>query len=194
MEWLPLGIRDVILLLVVGAALYLVYVVLKLVQVGRRHGVPPVGDGPGEPPREPSAAPTFTPQEPIVSPYRAIRTYEDLAAEAVAAESGPPAAPPPPAVVPASSGSGFGEHIGEHLLRTEMEGEMQQLREEIENLRRELEEVRAARRVSPQYSEAMELVQRGKSAQEVSDHLGISLAEAELVQALSRGQTRLIRD
>ena len=56
-----------------------------------------------------------------------------------------------------------------------------------ERMRVEVEELRAARRVSPQYSEAMELAQRGMSAQDVADRLGISLAEAELVHALSRG-------
>ena len=69
-----------------------------------------------------------------------------------------------------------------------MEMEIQRMRDEMLQMRREMEELRAARRVSPQYAEAMELAQRGMGAQDVADRLGISLAEAELVQALSRGQ------
>lgn len=94
------------------------------------------------------------------------------------------AAPPPE---PARRAPGFGEHLAEHLARSETEAEVQRLRAEIDALRAELEELRAARRVSPQYAEAMELSQRGLTAQDVADRLGISLAEAELVHALSRG-------
>jgi hypothetical protein len=83
---------------------------------------------------------------------------------------------------------GFGEHLAEHLARSEMEMEVQRMRDEMERMRAELEEMRVARRVSPQYAEAMELAQRGLPAQDVADRLGISLAEAELVHALSRGE------
>lgn len=84
--------------------------------------------------------------------------------------------------------SGFGESLATHLARSDMEAEMQRLRDEMARMQKEMEELRASQRVSPQYAEAMELSQRGLSAQEVADRLGISLAEAELVQALSRGK------
>jgi hypothetical protein len=83
--------------------------------------------------------------------------------------------------------TGFGEHLADHLARSDVEMEVQRMRDEMERMRAEMEELRAARRVSPQYAEAMELAQRGHPAQDVADRLGISLAEAELVQALSRG-------
>ncbi len=80
--------------------------------------------------------------------------------------------------------AGFGEHLAEHLARSEMEMEVQRMRSEMERMRSEVEELRAARHVSPQYAEAMELAQRGMTAQDMADQLGISLAEAELVHAL----------
>lgn len=88
---------------------------------------------------------------------------------------------PPPAA------AGVVEPFAEHLARSGMEMEIRLLRKEMETLRAELEELRAARHVSAHYAEAMELSQRGLTAQDVADRLGISLGEAELVHALSRG-------
>jgi hypothetical protein len=89
--------------------------------------------------------------------------------------------------MPAARTAGFGEHLADHLARSDMEMEVQRMRDEMKRMQAEMEEMRAARRVSPQYAEAMELSQRGLTAQDVADRLGISLAEAELVHALSRG-------
>jgi hypothetical protein len=102
----------------------------------------------------------------------------------------PAVATPPSGQLPAGEGraGGFGEHLSEHLVRSDMEMELQRMRDEMQRMSQELEELRAARRVSPQYAEAMELAQRGMNAQDLADRLGISLAEAELVHALSRGR------
>ena len=221
MEGLPLGLRDIILLLVVAAALYLAVMLLKLLRVGRRK--PPQPDS-VEVPYEP-VVPAFSvdPEPyagaaPMAAAARAVATYEELAeaeAQALRAQANPawddevqdlfrdnrgpvqPAEPrpearsaPSPEKRPATpGGSGFGEHLSEHLARTDMEMEVQRMRDEMQRMRQEMEELRTARRVSPQYAEAMELAQRGMTAQEVADHLGISLAEAELVKALSQGGT-----
>jgi hypothetical protein len=121
-----------------------------------------------------SPAPTFEWEE-----------VKDLFGDAVDV---PIPAPRAPISTPAAPrASGFGEHLADHLARSDVEMEVQRMRDEMERMRVEVEELRASRRVSPQYAEAMELVQRGHSAQDVADRLGISLAEAELVQALSRG-------
>lgn len=64
--------------------------------------------------------------------------------------------------------------------------EMGRLRNEVETLRREVGELRAARRVSPQYADAMALAQRGYDARGIAAECGISVGEAELVSALSR--------
>jgi len=194
MEWIALGWRDGILLLAAFAVVYLVVMLLKLVQIGRhpRAGREPVF--PLEPvsgaeiaPESADAvpvlrgvpadavppAPTFANQSP--APAFEWAEVRDLfgATSASAAE-----APPQ---------TGFGEHLAEHLARAEMEMEVQRMRAEMERMRAEMDELRLARRVSPQYAEAMELAQRGFSAQAVADRLGISLAEAELVHALSQG-------
>jgi len=84
--------------------------------------------------------------------------------------------------------AGFDAQLAERLARTELERELQQLRQEVAALRTELGELKAARNISPQYAEALALAQRGLSAREVAERMGISLAEAELVHALSRGE------
>jgi multidrug resistance efflux pump len=71
----------------------------------------------------------------------------------------------------------------------ELEREVRQLRAEVEKLQQELKELKAARFVAPQYGEALALAQRGFSAQQIADRMGIALAEAELVLALSRGES-----
>lgn len=82
----------------------------------------------------------------------------------------------------------FGQQLAEHLARYDLEREVGRLREEVAQLRDAVRELRAARNISPQYAEALGLAQRGLTAQEIADRMGISLAEAELVHALSRGE------
>lgn len=222
MDISSLGWRDLILLLVVLAAVYLAFVLLKLIQVGRKgqHGVPPVhaDDDLAEPvmaepmPRMSAGAPAAQGAlsgEPLGSASRGLSAYEEMAASAAPEPFAVPPAPTfewsevkelfgeEPASPPASSSGssvpdkrsgGFGEHLSEHLVRSDMEMEIQRMRDEMARMKQELEELRAARRVSPQYAEAMDLAQRGLSAQDMADRLGISLAEAELVHALSRGR------
>lgn len=205
MEWAILGWRDGILLLVALAAIYLVFMLLKLTQIGRQHRQLPAH---AEPPEEP-AIDTVSPlrrraeveQAPVVEAYVA-EPEEPPPAEPFAAapqptfewddvktlfgeEEGAAA----PEVSPMRPG-GFGEHLAEHLARSEVEAEVQRMRSEMERMRNEVEELRAARRVSPQYAEAMELAQRGYSAQDLADRLDISLGEAELVHALSRSDRK----
>lgn len=225
MEWSALGWRDGILLLVASAAIYLVVMLLRLTQVGRRRHVqsehlPPEEARPDtvSPLRRRAGTPVEVTEEPVLESAPATRTataavqaYLDEAQEdAVATETfavlptptfewdeveellgetpEPAATPTPVAPSPARAAGGFGEHLADHLARSDMEMEVQRMRDEMERMRSELEEMRVARRVSPQYAEAMELAQRGLSAQDVADRLGISLAEAELVHALSRGE------
>lgn len=233
MESLPLGLRDIILVLVVLAAIYLAFVLFRLIQVGRRrparepHVEPAARPREAEsPPRSNTAAlhvaepppvavaamePEIVPPPPSPPPPAAARqalaAYEEAAPprenfvappaptfewdevkDLFGEAEEPPVATPLPAAPATPRSGGFGEHISDHLARTDMEMEIQRMRDEMLQMRREMEELRAARRVSPQYAEAMELAQRGMGAQDVADRLGISLAEAELVQALSRGQ------
>ncbi|MCX7170695.1 MAG: DUF2802 domain-containing protein [Proteobacteria bacterium] len=55
-------------------------------------------------------------------------------------------------------------------------------------LKENMAQLKAARRVSPQYNEAMQLAQRGMAARDIADECGISLGEAELVLSLSRNK------
>lgn len=80
---------------------------------------------------------------------------------------------------------GFGEQLA---ARIGLEADVQQLRAEMAILKREISELRAARRVSPQYSDAMALARRGFDARGIADECGISIGEAELVLAMSRDQ------
>lgn len=237
MEGFAIGWRDGILVLVVVAAVYLMLVLIKLLQLRRqlpattRHeseaedqdiaeaAQPKFNISPLRTHDTETTEPSMLPEQ---SPDTLTASRDAMAAYAGAMEG---AAQPNFAVRPAPSfewddvkelfgepepslqeittkisasettgqgsragQSSFGESLATHLARSDVEVEMQRMREEMERMRREVEDLRAARRVSPQYAEAMELAQRGMTAQDVADQLGISLAEAELVHALSRSQ------
>jgi hypothetical protein len=81
--------------------------------------------------------------------------------------------------------------FAERLAWVDLSQDLKQLREEVAGLRRDLEEVKAARRVSPIYAEAVALAHRGFDARGVAEECGISVAEAELVLALSRDDKTL---
>lgn len=209
-----LGWRDLILLLVVVAAIYMVMMVLKLTKLRPSRSTftiseptapkPPEIDLLLEPHTSISPAPTISPEAAMSAYAEAMAEVPPPPPEKFAAPMAPTfewddvrdlfgeagAAMPrstQPAPAPQKRG-GFGESLAEHLARSDVETEMQRMRDEMARMHQEMEELRASRRVSPQYAEAMELSQRGLTAQDVADRLGISLAEAELVQALSRGK------
>ena len=79
------------------------------------------------------------------------------------------------------------------LTQKKLEAEVRQLRdhlaesrEEIQRMREEMGRLSAAQKVSPLYNEAMALAVRGVDAAGVAGRCGISIAEAELVVALSK--------
>ncbi|MBI3525326.1 MAG: DUF2802 domain-containing protein [Betaproteobacteria bacterium] len=78
--------------------------------------------------------------------------------------------------------------FGEQLYRSGVEAELQQLRSEVAELKEIIAQLKAARRVSPQYNEAMLLAQRGMDELSIANQCGISIGEAELVLALSRNK------
>jgi len=78
--------------------------------------------------------------------------------------------------------------FSEQLGRSSLEAEMQLLRSEVASIKENMAQIKAARRVSPQYNEAMRLAQGGKTARDIADECGISLGEAELVLSLSRNK------
>lgn len=179
------GWREAILLLVGLAVVYLLLTLFRLLRVGKGAETPPTDSPKAEPPMaapgEIDAIPELT--EPI-SPLAVSHSTEwnDVVDLELHAEPGPAAAEPVPRM------TGFGEQLAEHLARSDLEREVRQLRQEVDELRAELEDLRSLRNISPHYAEALELAQRGLTAQDVADRMGISLAEAELVHALSQGE------
>lgn len=65
--------------------------------------------------------------------------------------------------------------------------ELDEVRDTVARLEQEVAELKAAKRVSPQYEEALQLAGRGLEAADIAQRCGISVAEAELVRALGRG-------
>lgn len=198
MDAFGIGWRDGVLLLIGLAAVYLVLLLLRLGRVAgagraRQHSV----DVPGSPPAFGS--------EPMIDLGRelpgdiaavvaeAARHEESPAARFAAAGGTGWAGAVPARPAPVAEAAPEPEFARE-LARTGMEAELQVLRRESAELRRVLDEVReelavlkAARNVSPLYNEAMALAQRGVGADGIASQCGISLAEAELVAALARG-------
>jgi hypothetical protein len=98
----------------------------------------------------------------------------------------------PRAAEPDASSFGFDALLEVRQMHHKVDEHAQRLRaldDEIRALREELSAVRAASRVAPAYAEAVSMVRRGLDAHTIAERCGISVAEAELVQALSeRGE------
>lgn len=94
---------------------------------------------------------------------------------------------PRPPAEPDASAFGFDALLevrqSRHLVDT-MQREVNLLKHEVQQLRQELADLRAASRVSPQYGEAVSLARRGLDASAIAERCGISVAEAELVRSL----------
>ena len=190
-----LGLREILMVAVAATAAYLLLSVLRLLRIARRKraSLATVAVERSEP-----AADTAAEQAPL-----AIEEDQPIQSQPPAAAASPAGAPQrqrrwlphwlrrreqapasPPGAWPGESPQRFGDH----LFRTTLESELQQLRSEVASLREELKVLKAARRVSPQYNEAMMLAQRGIDAGSIAAQCGISVGEAELVLALSRNK------
>jgi len=76
-------------------------------------------------------------------------------------------------------------------LQTEMAGvraQLDALQAGFELLKGEIEQIKAARAVSPQYSDALSLAQKGMRPEDIAEACGISVGEADLVCALARSR------
>lgn len=160
MEFGEFGWRDGILLVAVLAAIYLGVSLLGLARLRRRRDA-----------ALPAGAPTIVPAEAVAVPPMPVAAIAD-------ADVPSAAAPEPPVE--------FAAALSAQVARTELEAEVRQLRADLAALREELAELKTVRRVSPLYAEAAALAQRGFDARGVAEECGISVAEAELVLALSR--------
>lgn len=152
--------RDGIILAVILIAVYLLVSLLRLTQLKRKR----------------------------TGATRRSKAATGASAEAGAAEQDAAPAPDAAAEAPPLARPYAAPSFEDQLFRTNVEAELQQLREEVAELRTALAQLKASRRVSPQYNEAMLLAQRGVGAQSIADQCAISIGEAELVLALSRNR------
>lgn len=79
--------------------------------------------------------------------------------------------------------------FGQQVVNSGIEAELAELRGEVAALKEKVSLIEAARNVSPQYGEAVALAQKGMAAPQIAERCGISVAEAEMVCALSRART-----
>lgn len=169
------GWRELILVAAVAAGVYLVVALLALARMRRRKSVPEpepnvVSDTTPffvslRSAKEPSSVMSAVVDTSLTLPDVELDMDERRPAEPVAASAPPFAAT---------------------LALTELENEVRHLRAEVASLRQELADVRDARRISPLYADAAALANRGFDARGVAEECGISVAEAELVMAMSR--------
>lgn len=76
-------------------------------------------------------------------------------------------------------------------LQTEMLGvraQLDSLQADFAALKGEVEQIKAARAVSPQYNDALSLAQKGMRPADIAETCGISIGEADLVCALARSR------
>lgn len=83
----------------------------------------------------------------------------------------------------------FAAQLNKKTLESEvrqLRDQLSESREEIQRMREEMGRLSAAQKVSPLYNEAMAMAMRGVDAAGVAGRCGISIAEAELVVALTK--------
>ena len=93
-----------------------------------------------------------------------------------------------PSVSPTPSEPALAEapSFSQQLSVSALAAEVKELRAEVAALREEINAERQPRPISPFYGEAMDLAARGYDARGIADECGISVAEAELLLAMSR--------
>lgn len=197
--------RAAVVLCIVVVTIYFVIMVLRFLQLPRQDGYRPnsahapemrtpppefdappgsvlagVWQSPPEPRLDAFVDPLMDPRpEPGLEPHPSRRAapatelYLDLDLS-------------PPSLAPAPD---FAEQLTQKTLEAEVRQLRDQLtesRDEIQRMREEMGRLSAAQKVSPLYNEAMALAVRGVDAAGVAGRCGISIAEAELVVALSK--------
>ncbi len=173
MDFIDIGWREGLLLAAVVVAVYLVVALLGLARLKRRHAFVAAAE-------PPLAA--FAP--PVVPTADADPGLEDMPIIQASYEPTQNAGAGSLGTIEAAS-----TEFARHLAMRELEAEVRRLRAEVAALREDLNELkreRAPRRVSPLYAEAAALAERGFDARGVAEECGISVAEAELVLAMSR--------
>lgn len=188
MDSVGIGWRELLMLAAIVAGIYLIVALLALTRMKRRTSV--------QPSREPTASLNLTPPLDPPTPPRESWRHPFRTPVALAADEPPvltereltldeAPAPVGVAVKPEAAATSFAAT----LAVTALEAEVRQLRDDVAALRQEVAELKETRRISPLYAEAAALAHRGFDARGVADECGISVAEAELVLAMSRDDT-----
>lgn len=195
MEMLDFSWRDGVLLVAGMAGIYLALLVLRLLKVGKSAKspvavprAPTIGDTDGLVDLSRDVPPGFMDEKTPAPTEREWPIAGFAAAGATAWAAGGRVAAP--------SNEAPADFAGQ-LQRSHVEVDVQQLRresaalrEELARMREEMASLKAAQNVSPLYSAAMSLAQNGVTADGIAGQCGISLAEAQLVAALARGETQ----
>jgi flagellar biosynthesis/type III secretory pathway M-ring protein FliF/YscJ len=169
-----LGVYEAILGIVALLGVYVAWALVRLVRLARRRS-PQAEAEQAEPPEQdaaPSVPATRSDEPGRVEPVVGLEGFESMVGQArlrfqVEAQETTLAA-----------------------LRVEMAALHEQTQAEIAELREQIDMLRNARNVAPQYGEAVGLAQRGLTSDAIAERCGISVSEAELVAALSRGVTK----
>lgn len=167
---MTLGLREGLIGLIGLVALYILFVLLRMLHL-RKPVFSPPATGKGEAPAVRDELVDAPPSPPV--------------GEAEARTSGDWEA------VPAG--------LADEVLRSGLEQELAQLREEVDAMRgelaalrsdmhQEMASLRASQTVSPIYGDAMQLAVSGYDAAAIAERCGIARAEADLVVALAKSQ------
>jgi hypothetical protein len=169
-----LGWRELVMLAEVLAGIYLIVALMALVRLRRRSVAAPVFE-PTAPSVPMDLTPVFKPVQPEQPWDHPFRTPVELGTVNLRLEDSRPNEPPASA-------------FAATLAATELESEVRQLRADLAALRQEVTELKQSPRISPLYADAAALAHRGFDARGVAEECGISVAEAELVLAMSRDE------
>lgn len=119
-------------------------------------------------------------------PVAAEQEVEPQIATLILREASEQPASPPPSAQPVDIITESEVFAIRQFMRN-AENELEQMRAELTELWEEVARLRAFRQTSPHYAEAMALAGEGVDVETMAEQCGISLAEAELVLALSKG-------
>jgi hypothetical protein len=169
-----LGWRELVMLAAVLAGIYLIVALMALARLKRRPAPAPVVE-PTAPSVPMDLTPVFKPvqeEQPWEHPFR---TPVETGTVNLRLENSRQGEPPDSA-------------FAATLAVTRLEAEVRQLHADLAALRQEVTELKQSPRISPLYADAAALAHRGFDARGVADECGISVAEAELVLAMSRDE------
>lgn len=186
-----MGLRDIILWIVGALLVYLAWLMIRLLASSRKKKPSLLSE---LPPSSPGQGSTI--QSRIVGNSLSKAYSSDVfdgdddeldSLPAVKLDHSDRRIPVPPA--PDAGSFGFDALLEvrnmRHLL-DDLQQRYSDLQAGMEEMRREVGELKAASQVSPFYGEAVALARRGYDAQAIAERCGISVAEAEMVCSLSK--------